>query len=337
MILLLQVQINENSSVPLALRSYLEFLLSLDEGHRSCILRPGGWVRDKVGLFDDATNPAFIERQAMFAGSRIQEFEMPVPSDFFRSAGKFFPPHTAIDIRAQLVSDMFLLLTPPTQGNDYKLDLMELKLSVRFVTVNETIATNHQRLLYTRPFIFNYIENKTKAHQIAKGSLTLSVPHLYMNILPKSFFFFFVDSDALSDGVGAVDLNPFNFQPHGLRSVVVRKNGVIQSSDHSLDFPDATSYARAYIGLQRACGFLDSATSNDLGFEEYSINSFVVGFDLTAGLVNFKNLTPSEMGDISIDLTFRTKTTKALTCVFYASYQSILQLDKERTVTHRVF
>ena len=96
-------------------------------------------------------------------------------------------------------------------------------------------------------------------------------------------------------------------------------------------------YAGADVVLVNTCGFLDSATSNNLGFEEYCLNSFVVGFDLTAGLVNFKNLTPSEMGDISIDLTFRTKTTKALTCVFYASYQSILQLDKERTVTHRVF
>lgn len=87
--------------------------------------------------------------------------------------------------RITLAPDIYLLQTHPLQAHTYRFELLEFKMMVRYCMVHSKIATEHQRTLATRPYVFTYLESRLKTHIIPAGSLTSSIPHLFINVLPK--------------------------------------------------------------------------------------------------------------------------------------------------------
>jgi ribosomal protein L31 len=67
--------------------------------------------------------------------------------------------------------------------------------------------------------------------------------------------------------------------------------------------------------------------------EEFKSNSCFFPFDLSPDLCNSLYLHGWEEGSVDIDIGFKTPCTENLYCLMYASYDEVIEIDKNRSVS----
>ena len=123
---------------------------------------------------------------------------------------------------------------------DYRVKLAEAYLKIRKVKVSSSISIAHELALKKGPAIYPVRRVECKTFIIAVGNPWLRKDNLYNGLVPKTFVFGMIDSEAFN---GAYKKNPYNFKTYTTSFLGITANGEevpfkpLQLSDAARKFP----------------------------------------------------------------------------------------------------
>lgn len=310
-----------------AYKSFLETHLTYSESAKNTHLECSMYKKDDSGKEEniDLTNKGAEARATKAIGNKVY-FSNIIHSDFFQSE-KYLIPNTDLHLKFIRNDDTFSLLGPKVIK--YKIIVHSLKLLVRKIKVDNSIQQTIENQLASTPAIYNITRSNIRTFQIPSGTSSLDIPNVIQGNLPRSIHIGFVATDAFN---GGQEKNPFYFNHNAINNFNIKINGVpVCPTPFQPNFATG-NYIREYRWFLDNLGIHHENESNGISMEEYKNNSCIWNFDLTPDLCNSFHLHETKSGSVDVTFGFSTNTTKALTMIVYACYNSSIAIDVDRNV-----
>jgi hypothetical protein len=106
-------------------------------------------------------------------------------------------------------------------GADYRVKFTDAYLKTRKVKVKPSISVAHEIALKKGSAIYPIRRVECKSFIVPAGSPSLRKDNLFNGLVPKTFVFGFVESEAFN---GALKMNPYNFQHFNVSSIGITVN-----------------------------------------------------------------------------------------------------------------
>ena len=359
-----------------AYRSYLETLLNYDVSAKQSQLSSAMYYKDTAGKMDEAgslpgsTTITYVEADTVGGSSPAKQVSIPVPGNnnqgfakrhtFIADSKKFTlsgPIFTDVFMSDRLLINMldlkvvlnrsyneFCLMDKNSTSKNPKVELTDVVLKIRKVKVDQAIRDSTEILLKQTPAIYPVRRVVCKALSIAPGLPNVRLDNIFSGLVPTSFVFGLVDSNAYTGDYGK---NPFNFKHHDISTVTLSVNGEeIPFKQLRLKFPNpndteskkkTVDYIQAYNTLFSGTGKMFSNMGLDITRDDYPQGYTLFAFDLTPDMCNTADyFNTVQRGTLSVDLTFEKDTPEAISMVCYSDFENIIRIDSERNVIYDI-
>ena len=274
-------------------------------------------------------NAGLVLRYGYTQKSQVFELEGNLMEDIF-DINKYIINGVDIYIKLFRSSAPFVLMS--TAGTPaYKLELQDVVYKVAKVRVDPGVLINHSKQIETTPVKYIISRNELKMNTIPKGSTEFYWDNIFPQAVPERIVVALVDQKAVN---GDYTANPFNFEHMKVTDVGVYVNGEsVPGRPLKTDF-SAGLYSAAYARLFEASG----KWNNDAGLiitrdnfgSGYSL--FVFTIDSCGFGEEYLNLI--RRGNTRLELKFKQATTKAANAIVFATFSSLLEVDKSRDINY---
>ena len=357
-----------------AYRSYLETLLNYDVSAKESQLSSAMYYKDTAGQMDEAgslpgsTTITYVEADTGDGSSPAKTFSLPVPGTgnqgfakrhtFIENSKKFTlsgPIFTDVFMSDRLLINMldlkvvlnrsyneFCLIDKNSSSKNPKVELTDVVLKIRKVKVDQAIRDSTEVLLKQTPAIYPVRRVACKALSIAPGLPNVRLDNIFSGLVPTSFVFGLVDSNAYTGEYGK---NPFNFKHYGVSTVTLSVNGEeIPFKQLRLKFPTTNNVSEKTVDFLQAYNTLFSGTGKmfsnmglDITRDDYPHGFTLFAFDLTPDMCNTADyFNTVQHGTLSVDITFEKDTPEAISMVCYSDFENIIRIDSERNVIYDI-
>ena len=363
-------------------RSYLETLLNYDVSAKGSQLSSAMYYKDTAGEMDEAgslpgsttiniKNHTLDPNDGSFTSNTTDEkVSIPVPGTgnqgfakrhkFIENSKKFTlsgPIFTDVFMSDRLLINMldlkvvlnrsyneFCLMDKNSSPKNPKVELTDVVLKIRKVKVDQAIRDSTEVLLKQTPAIYPVRRVVCKALSIAPGLPNVRQDNIFSGLVPTSFVFGLVDSNAYTGEYGK---NPFNFKHYDISTITLSVNGEeIPFKQLRLKFPNPsdTESKKKTVDFIQACNTLFSGTGKmfsnmglDITRDDYPHGFTLFAFDLTPDMCNTADyFNTVQRGTLSVDITFEKDTPEAISMVCYSDFENIIRIDSERNVIYDI-
>ena len=318
-------------------KSYLQKLTQYDmpqAGKSGSQLRLDGFYMDAPGKQNDAANTGAKERLNIFAKSK--EFELiGLPSIDFFQTDRALQPETDITLKFYLSDNEFLFSDGRTTGAltaAPALILSEMELNVRRVQIAPTVALQLKTDLETKDAIYPFTRREILSFGIPKDTSSVVKENLFRGHRATRFFIAMVDSEAY---VGNIASSPYYFEHFNISSLCISENGsYLGVPPLRLSFKEAggrTAWAyRLFLEQIGAIG--ERALSTPVSYAHWLDGSTIFAFSASPDLSHGFAQLPQQTANITLTMTFSEKTTKSITAIVMAEYDSRLLITGQKNV-----
>lgn len=297
-------------------KSYIETVLSYDATSRDTHLRAQMFALDTPAHYEDFTalgaNTGFRERRAVIENSSMFDMMYPVTNDFLR-AHTHLAPGNKLSIKLYKARDGFLLCT--NEDERYKIAIVDLKLFYFRVRLKESIPF---------PSIERYLTTRTelKRYPVPRGMSTYNFMLHHGGKMPKGIVLAQVATAAAE---GSYSRNPFYFQHFGINSLCLRVNGrQVPSDPLTPNFrTDPPLVAREYTHMFMNTGLYRTDKGNCVTLRAFQNGITLFPFDLNPDMCNGHHLHESDIGDISVEISWSRALVAPITILVHCSYDEI--------------
>ena len=184
---------------------------------------------------------------------------------------------------------------------DYRVRLTDAYLKVRKVRIGSSISVAHELALKKGPTVYPIRQVECKSFIVAGGNPSLR-KDVFNGLLPKTFVFGLVDSDAFNDAYKKI---PFNF-----KNCTVSYLGISVNSQEIPFRPLKLSYAaatpkfiEAYATLFSRTGKINYDVGNDISREDYPNGYTFYALDLMPDMCGSSaRFNVMQKGNLAIDI-----------------------------------
>ena len=321
-------QIADLSTPTYAFKSYIETVLTYPKDAKDTTLLLEHFNKDtleKENIFTLLNSISFNKRNQFAKKGKIY-FSMLLHIDFFHST-KLLLPGCEIKLKFIRNSDTFSLLGDTLQA---KIKFHELKLMIRRVTVEPTIASKIEDAINKTPAIYPITQSKIKTFLIPKDVRQERISNIFRGVLPRSIIVGFVTTDAAN---GTINANPFKFEHFKLNHFQMYINGdPLLTEAFQPDFANS-KFFREYRWFMDNLGWAHDKESNGVTMEEFKTNTFFLPFDLSPDLSNGATLSQLKEGSLDVLVSFNENLAQNVQMIVFATFNELLLIDKDRNVT----
>ena len=321
-------QIADLSTPTYAFKSYIETVLTYPKDAKETTLLLEHFHKDQLAqenVFTIIGSPSFAKRNTRAKKGKIY-FSILLHIDFFHST-KLLLPGCEIKLKFIRNSDTFSLLGDTLQA---KIKFHELKLMIRRVTVEPTIASKIEDAINKTPAIYPITQSKIKTFLIPKDVRQERISNIFRGVLPRSIIVGFVTTDAAN---GAINANPFKFEHFKLNHFQMYINGdPLLTEAFQPDFANL-KFFREYRWFMDNLGWAHDKESNGVTMEEFKTNTFFLPFDLSPDLSNGATLSQLKEGSLDVLVSFNENLAQNVQMIVFATFNELLLIDKDRNVT----
>ncbi|XP_048750342.2 uncharacterized protein F54H12.2-like [Ostrea edulis] len=274
-------------------------------------------------------NAGLVLRYGYTQESHVFELEGNLMEDIF-DIDKYLINGVDIYIKLFRSSAPFLVMSAQASPA-YKLELIDVVYKVAKVRVDPGVLLNHSKQIESNPVKYTISRNELKMNTIPKGSTEFYWDNIFPQAIPDRIVVGLVDQKAVN---GDYTANPFNFEHFNLTDVGIYVNGEsVPGRPLKTDFT-AGHYSSAYARLFEASGKWNQdagliITRNNYG-NGYSL--FVFTIDPCGFGEEYLNLI--RRGNTRLELKFKQVTTKAANVLVFATFSSLLEVDKTRDINY---
>ncbi len=212
--------------------------------------------------------------------------------------------------------------------------LTEAYLKIRKVKVSPSISVAHELALKKGPAIYPIRRIECKSFIIPAGNPCLRKDNIFNGLVPKSFVFGLVASEAFN---GAYKKNLYNFQHLHVSFVGITVNGEeMRFKPVQLSYDAANPrYIEAYNTLFSGLGKLNYDTGNNISRKEFPNGYAVYAFDLTPDMCGSSlHFNVVQRGNLATDIKFSRAPEAAVSLVCYGEFKNTIHIDAERNVIY---
>ena len=311
-------------------KAYLETILNYDEAPQKSQLTASGWYRDTPGKFNVADPAGDNEgAKARFAlienGNSLQLIGRPHCNLFFQH--KLLIPGVNLKLRLTRSRDQFALMSDAANP-ELKITIEETHLYLRTVTVSPSVLLAHAQALEKAPAKYSLRRSQVTSYTIPTGSLTSSKDNLFIGNLPRRLVIGLASNKAYA---GSLDTNPFEFDHHKTTYMAVSLNGRTYPNQPLVFNFEKNQFIRGYNSLFENTGRINR-NEGSISREDYPKGFFLTCFNLAPDQSDGSHFNVKSNGTIKLDLHFGEPLTKNVTVVVYAEYDTVIEINKNRTV-----
>ncbi len=293
-----------------------------------------GWYPDTIGEADHAATAAqpnlgCKERAGWIAGSKSFELRGPVCLDLFETERLLLP---GVDMTLRfLFNDPLFYMMDDTATGRYKLELEEVVLYVRRVTVGESFVREMNDKLARQDAIYPFTRREITSFTIAAGSSSVVKENLFRGQVATRYFVALVDSAAFN---GISTGNPYHFKPYNLNEVSLMENGqCIAGQPIRLNVTTSRTMDAYYQLLESIGGIGERAHYPPLTMDAWLKNHTIFCFTRAPDLCHGDSALPTQFGNLTLRLSMSAALAASVTCVVMAEFDSRIQINKDRVVS----
>lgn len=136
-------------------------------------------------------------------------------------------------------------------------------------------------------------------------------------------------------GNGAYESNPLNFKHYSATDVGLFVNGEsVPTRPLKLDFGANRKYATAYLNLFEACEKINRDTGLGISRENFGLGYTLYAFPLDPTCLDQDYINLVRHGNVRLEMKFGTPLPETVTCIAYAEYPELLEIDNGRQVSY---
>ena len=171
---------------------------------------------------------------------------------------------------------------------------------------------------------------KTKSFTIPQNITSYNLDNVFMGTVPKRMIIGFVSNEAYN---GRLQSNPFYFQTFNLNKLQ------LQLGSRSIPItPITPDYAnnlciQAYFQLFAGTGIHYQDTGNGISRDEFHKGYTLYAFNLSSNIdCNDGTWELVHDSNVTLKVGFSEALASAITCIVYAEFDSLIQIDKHRNI-----
>lgn len=173
----------------------------------------------KIVSTDDPDESGYSRRKDRIKESKKCYFSTNLHCDFMNSV-RLIPPGVNLKVILTRNSDKFCILADKTTNQiQYKIKIIDLKLSIRKVRVSQEIMLKHMEQFKVSDALFPFHKAKITTHTIGSGVSQVEINDICTGPLPQQLCIGMVDHEAFT---GTQKSNPFVFEPFDCNGFVFK-------------------------------------------------------------------------------------------------------------------
>lgn len=309
------------------LKAYIDTITNYSKHACETQFKAAGFYKDVAGQIDNSGsgNTSHTKRKTFTNDGAIYDLYGRVNVDVFNH-NRLLMNNINLKIIFTLDNPGFYIL----EASDYNatIQIVDAELFIRHVSVNPSLMLlHHQYLQKGHKAKIPFRRSLIKTHTIPSAVSNTVIDNLFHGVLPKNMIFAMFDNTAFTNR----KKSPFNFNHYDLSYFSVTVNGqAIPFQPLTLDI-DKNQYRVAYVEFLKNLDIYGKDVSLQISQEDW-----INGFFMLA--INFSSLAGDcvdlmEDGSIKFELKFEKSLSRAVTAIFYAEYESVLEIDKHLNVT----
>ena len=316
----------------------METLLNYGPAAKNSQLTAAMFYKDKAGKMDAADptlgaadqNTGLNKRYEFSEESGTIEMTGPLFCDIFMT-NRLLLSFVDLKVVMSRNNQQFCLMASE-DDTDYRVKITDAYLKIRKVKVSSSISVAHELALKKGPAIYPIRRVECKSFIVAGGNPSLRKDNVFNGLVPKTFVFGLVESEAFN---GAYKKNPFNFQNFTVSYVGVSVNGQeIPFRPLKLSYANS-KFIEAYATLFSGTGKMNYDAGNDISRQEYPNGYTLYAFDLTPDMCGSSpHFNVVQKGNLAIDIQFTTAPAAAVSVLCYGEFENTVHIDSDRNVIY---
>ena len=319
-----------------ACRAYLQTLLNFDKNDQEGILSAALWIKDDPNKFnsvlitDAARNHGAKKRKSMFnMESNYGSIQLAgrLFVDLFHQ-DKLIPNNIDIDIELHKNTPHYPFIT---DGIATKFTIKNIRFYARKVLLNKDMQSIIEKKFSNEPAVFPFVRSILKTLPIVENSSSVHHENLFLGRMPSRIFLGFMETASYSKS--NYKRNPFHLEHFNINYIAIYKNDkMIPSKAYTPNFTNG-DYVRSYLSVFHATNTYYNNKSVNISLSEYSKGYTLWGFDLSPDQCKEDFFQKPETGNIKLEVRFTNPLRNNVTCLVYADFNDILEIDKNREIT----
>ena len=291
------------------------------------------FMKDAGNLSDDKSvsggNVGLVQRYSYTKNSRIFELEGNLMEDVFE-LDKYLINGVDVYIKLFRSSAPFVFMSSETTPA-YKLKLLDVVYKVAKVRVDPGVLLQHSKQLESTPVKYPLSRSVVKMNTIPNASSEFYWDNIFPQAVPDQLFVGMVKQKAVN---GDYTANPFNFEHFNVTDIAVTVNGEnVPSRPLQVDFGNNRNYIPAYVRLFESCGKWNKDAGLYISREDFGNGYSFFAFNINPYFdEDYINLV--RRGNTRLELKFNTPTSEAVNVVVFATFSSLLEINKSRDVNY---
>ena len=206
--------------------------------------------------------------------------------------------------------------------------------------VNPSVTMAHEIALKRGPAIYPIRRVECKSFIIPAGNPSLMKDNVFGGLVPKTFVFGLVESEAFN---GAYKKNPYKIQHFNMTSVGLSVNGeAMPFKPTQPSFSANSRFIEAFSTLFCGTGKMYFNNGNDISREEFAnaiaiskMQNAIFAFDLTVDMCGSSpHFNTVQRGNLAVDIKFSVAPATAVSLVCYGEFENLIQIDAEGNVVY---
>ena len=317
-------QMGDSAALSYSYRAYIDNLLSFSNESKEQSLKYHGFAKDTYDKFDDVAkerasngNDGFKKRADLFCTDNFFHFSVKLRIDL-ANIDQFIQPGTQLRFEIERNTDNFTLLTDAGSDGKYTFEIKDTSLEFDKMIPTESYWSHYESSISKSPNIYTYDHVKIQSFIYPSGINDLSIQSMFhTDKLPSYFIFALITDEAY---MGAVNRNPFKFEPFDMKEFYLLVNGFpYPTQPIKLDL-DTMDYHHVYVN-----DFLDrlklknSNESIGLTDKDWRHSNFFLICDLTVDKCANFHEHQSQPGTINLKMLTKTPLSKSTRLIVYSS------------------
>lgn len=275
-------------------------------------------------------NIGLQKRRNKWGKSAIVELQGRLHCDLFNQ-GRLLLNNVELKIVLSTEDEKFYIME--LVDGDARVEFLDATLYVNHVSVEPVLMKINEKILQRGENAKYYYQRcEVKTYTVSPGAHNFSLDNIVMGKLPNLLILGMVKNESFT---GRRDLNPFNFKHFKMNKFNLVINGMtVPAEPYTFDFksypPQCT---RAYRSLFRDLNLWKNA-GHQINQDFFANGSFLLIFDLTNDQSYGANACGNiiNTGNIRAEAWFDEKIADTITCIVYTTYDSCLEIDKDRQI-----
>jgi hypothetical protein len=309
-------------------RAYIENLLTYNQSAKNSQLSSVLYYPDTAGKFNDfAGNEGYAKRKSFTKLNKHVDMIGRLHCDVF-NMDKFLINGVELRVKMTRSKSTFNLMSNTV--DHFRVIIRDATLLVRKVTISPPVLLAHEKVLEKVTAKYPITRVEVKAVTIPTDTQSKAIDNLFLGQIPERIIIGFVTNKAAN---GDYKLNPFNFTHFNLNFLSLYVEGRQIPSRPLQPIISDGLFIRSFHSLFSGTGIMNHDDGNCISREMFPEGYFLHAFDLTPDLsASCPHWTLQKQGCVRLDVHFKSALTETVTCIVYAEYKNLLEIDKFRNI-----